>query len=369
MKVCFITTTYPRFDGDYKGQFIKALVDKLKLNSEVEVVSPRVKYSRLISDSGIQYNLKNDVIAILQFPLFFISFILDSLRAGKNSDVIHANWIISAIPGLFVKLFYKKPLILTIRGSDFYMLNGFFKKLLANFIIKRVDSIICISKSLMADVQKCYPDKILKIIYNGVDTDMFKSDDKVQIRKKLSIDRKCKVILFVGRLVESKGIDKVLESFKQLSKKHANLVLIIVGDGVLKNQIEDEIKKSNLNVRMIGKLPHEQVADWMRASDIFLFPSHFEGGSNTLLEAMSSELAVVITQVGWAKDLIKDGENGMFIESASESIIEKLNFLLKDNKNLKQLGKSARKTIIANGFRWRDCAAFYAKEYNALLKN
>lgn len=136
-------------------------------------------------------------------------------------------------------------------------------------------------------------------------------------------------IVFSGRLVKNKGIFLLLEVVRKIK----NIKLIIVGSGPLENKIKEYIKKNNLeeNVVFAGWLPTVQdLAKIYNQSKIFVMPSFNEGGPRVNLEAMACKVPVITTRVGLMLDIIRDNENGIFIDWKSDDIAEKILLLLKD---------------------------------------
>src|SRR3989338_9802623 len=135
MKVCLITPSYPRHKGDVRGIFIKTLKENLEnLGAEVFVIKPNEKYKSIINADGIALSLKKKPTTWLQLIPCMLGLYWEAIKKGKKFDIIHGNWIVSTIPCLILKKFYKKPAIVTIRGGDIYFVQ---KKLNLFFVQNR----------------------------------------------------------------------------------------------------------------------------------------------------------------------------------------------------------------------------------------
>jgi glycosyltransferase involved in cell wall biosynthesis len=150
-------------------------------------------------------------------------------------------------------------------------------------------------------------------------------------------------ILFVGRIIEIKGIRYLIQAMERLN----DCKLHILGEGELKEELENFIAVNNLSPRIFfyGKVPNEKVLQFMSACDVLVFPSTREGLSMTILESASVGLPIVATSVGGTVDVIRDGVNGLLIEKESQKAIEKAITKLKENNDLRErISKNVMKT-------------------------
>jgi glycosyltransferase involved in cell wall biosynthesis len=185
------------------------------------------------------------------------------------------------------------------------------------------------------------------IIHLGVDTKRFKKKDASALRTRLGIKKDDVVIGYHGRIAKEKDISTLLRGFVKLRNVHPNLKLLIVGNGV-----ESIIKKAKKQPDVIYIPAQDCVEDYLNAMDIYCLPSLTETTSLSTLEAMSCELPVVTTPVGFVRDYVKDGINGYFFkEGDSYDLNKKIEDLLQHKKTWKELGKNGRKLVEKN-FDW-----------------
>ena len=190
----------------------------------------------------------------------------------------------------------------------------------------------------------------------GVDTSKFfplDEDRRKYLREKLGVGNDEVVMLFVGNEFDRKGLMEVLKALAivkdDLDKPFS---LIVIGEG--RGQIEAyrSFEKGNgLDniVRFLGALPHEYIAKWMQASDIFLLPSYSEGLPIALLEAMATGNCVITSNVGGIPTIVEDGENGLMIEPGDvDKLAELLKRVIPDSKVRSLMGKSAVETAFRN---------------------
>lgn len=269
---------------------------------------------------------------------------------NKKFDIIHSHihtWIFNLI------LSFKKnsKLIFTEHGGG--LLGKKLRDVLFyKFFASNYDLLIAIShymKNIMIKYNPTLEPKI-KVIYNGIpfSSKNFKKIDPKIYRKKLlpHLDLKEKVIGIVGRLVPQKGIDKFLYIASEILKKRENISFLVVGDGVLKEDLLKLSKKLGIynDVHFLGF--KKNALEIMKCFDIFLLTSNWEPFGLVIIESMSVGVPVVALHCrGAVEELIRNDETGLIIkEKEYFKIAEKiLQFL--DNKE-------KQKFIIENAYYW-----------------
>ena len=163
--------------------------------------------------------------------------------------------------------------------------------------------------------------KLLYIPANYIDLDIFKPSD---LPKKYDL-------IFVGRLVENKGIGLLLEAAVKLKTQNSNFKMLIVGDGPLKKDCELKIDnwKMRDNITLHGwAKDSSEIARLINESKILVMPSFNEGGPRVILEAMACGLPVLATRVGIVPDVIRNEETGYIIDWDAADIAAKARLLL-----------------------------------------
>ncbi|MBS3152076.1 glycosyltransferase family 4 protein [Candidatus Woesearchaeota archaeon] len=367
MKTCLITSSYP-YRGNARGVFIKTLEDNLKfLGVKIILVKPDEKYSDIINPDGIALSLKRNPTAWFQLIPCIFRLYIKAIKEGKKCDIIHGNWIISTIPCLILKKFYKKPTIVTIRGGDIYFVKGkgiFFY--IFKYLLNSVDIVVCVGDRLYEELKKYRKD--VEFITNGVPLNDFIPRNKIKMRNKLGLPIKSKLILYSGRLVEEKGVINLLNAFVEISKSIKDLKLVVNGEGDLISQIKRVISTNNLDDRFIyiPRLEHKKISYLMNACDVFVFPRIKEAGSNLLLEAASCGMPIIATDEGYIGEIIKK-DNILLIDKDVKSLKNALLRVIQDKNLQKELSIKSRKNILEYSCSWRDNAQKYVKLYNKLL--
>jgi len=365
MRVCMLTTSFPRYKGDLSGNFVYELAKNLvEQGVEVNVVAPhdyetkgyevmdgieihRFQYmfpkrlQRLAYHGGIPSNIKRSLIAKIELPLFMLSFFLKSLKISKSCDIIHAHWTFSGLIGTFLKKIQRKSVVLTVHGSDINNIpqKGLLKKLSIH-TLKNVGQIIAVSSALKNKIADFgISTNKISVIPNAVNINDFLAGFKDTNEFK---------ILFVGRLVPVKGLEYLIEAMERVTKEIPQATLTIVGDGPLRKELEKVVEELSMQdkIRFAGMQPHSKIPKYMQEADLFVLPSLSEGLPLVLLEAMAASTPVVTTNVGGIPDAVIDGETGILIPSKNTDALSKaIVSLLGDRIKQKVMGEKARKNI------------------------
>jgi glycosyltransferase involved in cell wall biosynthesis len=383
VKVLFLTTSFPRYEGDYSGTFVLNLAKQLKKNGiEVEVVAPNEKllkkceviegipvhrfnyfirkFQKLTyGGGGIPENLKRKKLLLI-LPFFLISFLLSSLKHSRRADLVQCLWFPIGILGVIIKLLYKKWLIVNVRGSDKIFLTRkfhFFSKIITN----KSDALIAVAEELFKMIKMSKNRKVF-FIPNGVD---------VSSKKKHEFMTNKKNILFVGNLSKNKSVDTLLKAIKYIDIKDRNdFAVAIIGDGPEKDYLESLAEYEGLEdkVFFLNALSQGEVFFLMERGYALVLPSLSEGRSNVILEAFASGLPVIASRVPANLEIVDDGNNGLlFKPQDSKELAEKITFLLNNQNIRNKLGEEGRKFIQKNELTWENTAKKYIKIYNNLL--
>ena len=228
---------------------------------------------------------------------------------------------------------------------------------------------VCVSESV-ANVCRALgiaADKV-SVIPNGVDVAAFATATPAS-REEFGIPPTARVLLAVGRLHPQKGFDLLLEAVTPILVNDATLHLVIVGEGPQRDVLERKIAESahTARVRLIGR--RSDVPDLMRASDLFVLSSRWEGMPNVVLEAMAAGLPVVATDVEGVREVIDDGVSGVIVAPESvASLSAGITRVLADERFGDALGQAAQERVRTE-FTWEQAARRYCELWNRLLAN
>lgn len=283
-------------------------------------------------------------------------------------DLIHAH---VALPDGFasmrVKAKYHKPLIVTIHGQDLQVTlyrNAQCKKHLSE-VFEQADRMIVVSTKLkrIAQAEFGYSEKIA-VINNGITPEKLRAEAD-------NLPPTYRTILSVSNLVASKGIDLNLIAILKLVERHPKLKYVIIGDGPeMKILVE---LASNLGlagrVEFLGRLPHDEVMDYMATADIFSLPSWREGFGVVYLEAMAHGKPVIACRGEGIEDVVINGETGLLAQPKDiDSLVEAIDFLLSNPDKARAIGERAKKLVLEN-YAWAKNTEKTIQVYKEVLKS
>lgn len=165
-------------------------------------------------------------------------------------------------------------------------------------------------------------------------------------RRELGFSEGDVIFVFVGRLLEWKGVENLLKSFDLLSATHRDVRLIVAGDGPLRHRVTLAAQRS-MAIRYLGRLNLSEVIELLHASDVAVVPSHREPWGLVVNEAMAAGLPVIVTDaVGCADDLVIDNNTGIVIKSNdSSALIAAMHDLAQSKEKRARMGYEALRLI------------------------
>ena len=242
--------------------------------------------------------------------LMFLSILPAWFRIKKlKPDVIFATW---AFPDGFAAVLLGKiagvKVVVKVHGSDVEILKKQrLRRLLAVWSMNRASNVVGVSAYLSEMLVELgvQPHKIT-VIYNGLDQQKFRRLDRLECRHKLGLSSTNKIILYVGNLKNDKGAVDLFNAFMGIAKLDNTVDLIYAGDGDCRAAIEQMSTKYGVDsaVRLLGKVSHHSLPEWMNAADVLCLPSHHEGVPNVLLEAAACGVPCVATTVGGIPEVV-----------------------------------------------------------------
>lgn len=341
-KILIITNLYPNSEEPERGVYVAQLCRELTKYCGVTIVSPlpwfprwRIfcrfkewhKYSKVpnkeIRDDIVIYYPKYfmipKVLIFLHSVFMFISVypFIKKLHQRNRYDLVHGKWMFpDGVVSAWIANRLKIPAVLSAHGCD---INRDARTLSIRWQIrvalKSAKQVIAVSYPLKKAVEDLQVEGVrVRAIVNGVDTKRFRLRDRGECRRRLELVPEVKLILFVGELVDVKGIPTLIEAVKKMSSQKFFQV-VILGAGASKKMYESKVVQRNLDriVRFLGPRDHDEVALWMNAADVLCLPSLREGTPNVVLEALASGCPVVASAVGEIPNLITK-DNGLLTQ-------------------------------------------------------
>lgn len=257
-------------------------------------------------------------------PLYVASLLKDVLPRRGSVDVVLGSF---AYPDGYAAIKLGQllgvPAVVKLHGSDINVvaqLPGPERRLRAAF--PKAERVVAVSAALAAKaVTLGAQAERVHVVPNGVDQRLFHPQDRQSARAELGLPADRRLIVYVGRLEEPKGVGDLLTAFEAIAAERRDLALALVGGGSLTARAAELAQRYPGQVVVAGPVALERVPTWLAASDVVTLPSWNEGMPNAVLEALASGRRVVGTRVGGIPDLLHDPELGELVDAKQPALL------------------------------------------------
>ncbi len=396
MQIVVLTTCYPRFAGDFAGAHVERSVRRLiALGHRVTVVAPaddraepstfsggaRVRRARYLPRrwrrlpygyGGIPVHLRAHPARVLEVPFLITGLAIEAWRASRGADLLHANWLFTALAAWPARLARSIPVLVTLRGSDLALAEAAAPlRFAAGRLLRALDGVAPVSRDLAeravalgARSARTWP------VADGAETEGFPT--RAAARAALSLDASARVVLFVGNVIPVKGIDVLVDAAAAVAARPelADVRFVLVGGGADIARYESLARERGVGevMRFTGFRPTDEVPTWMAACDVFCLPSRSEGLPNVILEAMGVGRAIVATRVGGVPDLVEHDGNGLLVRAEDAAALAgALVRLLAEPHTRERMESRGRELLAARGLTWEATARRYDELYRLLV--
>jgi glycosyltransferase involved in cell wall biosynthesis len=385
--ILFLTNAYPDFESSYRGIFIKKMATLLRDEGyHISVVTPKIY-------RGSRYFEEQNGIKVYRFPFFarnklliehkkvpyvrmVLYFITGSLLATyavlKNRcNLIHVHWAIpTGLIGGLIKTIIKKPLIVTIHGSDLRMAMekaGVLKKLFI-WVCKRADYLQCVSEVQKKEIEQLgITNEKISVIPMGVDEAFLETGKG----RKIELNKGSFIILSNRNLLPIYNVSLLIRAIPIVLREEPEAKFLIAGDGAEKGALEREVENLNINssVKFLGRVPHEEMQDLLSQADIYVSTSLYDGTSVSLLEAMGSGAFPVVTDIPSNREWIVDGKNGFLVPIDEAGILASRILDAIRNRDLLEKSRSDNLFIVEKKAFWPTNIKRLERIYASLFSN
>jgi glycosyltransferase involved in cell wall biosynthesis len=325
--------------------------------------------SRLNTESveivdGIKtHYMKNLTMILVKKSNLFITpkIISRSKNEIKDFDIVHLHEY-RTFQNIIIHHYAKKyniPYVLQAHGSlprimQKQSLKWIYDEFFGYKLLKDAAMVIALNKIELEQYRERFvPTEKIAIVPNGIDLSEFiNMPYKGEFKKKYSLNENDKIILYLGRIHRTKGIDILIKSFKEVIDSLDCVKLILVGpdDGYF-NDVKDLIKKLALekNIIITGPLYGKEKLEAYTDADIYVLPSRYETFPMSVLEAYACSKPVIASNVGGLKELILNGETGLLFESENiEQLANNILSLINDREKSKKIGIKGKQFVYDN---------------------
>ncbi|MEM7294841.1 MAG: glycosyltransferase family 4 protein, partial [Pseudomonadota bacterium] len=261
------------------------------------------------------------------------------------------------------------PILVTAHGADVFGLRGRVFDWLRTWVIKRCQQVTVVSRFLETTLREGGKfDTPMAVLSMGVDLKtQFVADEITKVHGPLKI-------VFVGRLVEKKGVSYLIDAMAEVEVRDSHTNLTIVGDGQFRQRLENQARELGLDSKIdfVGAVAHAQVPQYLRDADIIVVPSIVaksgdqEGLGLVTIEGMGAGCAAIASDLPAIRDVITDGENGLLIPpNDPRALAVALHSLDQDRDELTRLKRNGATSVTAR-FDWSSVSKRYVETINLL---
>lgn len=331
---------------------------------------------------------------------FLDTMLKDIIISGEldDVDIVHCHTWYSHFAGLLVKQLLNIPLVLTTHSLEphrpwkveqlgtAYNASSWIEKT----AYENADGVIAVSKAMRKDIKELYnvsSDRI-KVIYNGIDLNLYKPLKDKAILDKYKIDPKIPYILFVGRITRQKGIIHLVNAIKYINVEHQVVLCAGAPDtkeiaGEMKAKVSEVKKETKNKVIWVAEMvPKEDIIALYSQAALFVCPSVYEPFGIINIEAMACQTPVVATKVGGIPEVVVSGETGLLVpikpkgandfepvepEKFSQDLAEAINSIIDSPEKLKSMGLKSRQRV-EDFFSWELIAEETLDFYQYLIE-
>lgn len=359
MHIGFLTPEYPHEKVTHAagiGTSIKNLALALvQAGVAVSIFVYSQKESTIFEENGITVHLisykKHKLFSWFFYRKDLQNYLNKHIDSGKIDSIEAPDWT-----GITAFMNLKAPLIIRFHGSDAYfchlenrkqkLKNFYFEKLAtkkATAFIAPTDFAGNLTKQLFQ-----IKNREIKTIHHGLQLHDFLNENPTEFEKGL--------ILYIGTLIRKKGVLELPKIMEAVFEKNPSARLVLIGADsfdvqtqsestwqLLESQLNDEFKK---RISYLGKVPYKEIQKYIKNANVCIFPTFAETLGMVTIESMAMQKAVVNSNIGWAKELIVDGESGFLVHPKNHELFASKIVEILENDTLQlKIGINAKKRV------------------------
>ncbi len=251
---------------------------------------------------GILPALSRNRWLIFLLPFFLLAEFVALIRTVRSEKIhlIHAHWLLpqGLIAALYCAFWNRRiKLLITCHGSDLLKVSGKISGVFKRFALRHADAVTVVS-GLLASKVAALSCKKCSVLPMGIDTDLFSPEAAVPgLSEQYGLKRN--VILFVGSLIELKGVRALVDAMPEVLRHEPDTSLLLVGGGELEQELRERVTRNGVGEHVVfaGSQLHTDLPKFFAGSDLFILPSFSEGWPLVVMEALSSGLTVVVSKL------------------------------------------------------------------------
>ena len=296
----------------------------------------------------------------------------------EKFDVVHTHSSKAGIIGRIAARQAGVPVVVhTVHGQAFHAYEKPWKKLLyitaERIAAKYCDKIYAVAQAMIDQCveAKVAPREKYMVVYSGMDTAAFVNARRdMELRKKLGIPEKARVIATVARLFPMKGYEEMLPAAERLVKEFPDLHFLPVGDGPMYDELQKEIAARQMSDRFhfAGLVPPHKVCDYIAQADLLWHLSLHEGLPRAVVQALAVGIPAIGYKLDGTPEVVLNGETGYVTAPRDvDAVVKYSHELLSDSSLRQKMGENGR-ALVVERFAWKRMADILEEEFLKLLE-
>jgi teichuronic acid biosynthesis glycosyltransferase TuaC len=319
VKILFFSNEFPRPDEPLRAIFNLRMCQALAARHDVRVFSPIAWTERFGGRDPVPAAGGYGGVPVVHRTYYFLPKVLSSFRGtfmwwslkrhlraftrDWQPDVIVTYWTYpDGETALRLAAELGVPVVQMVGGSDVLLCpRGSRRWRLVQAVLNSAAAVVTMGRHLSKEVVAAgVPSERVFALYRPVDTSHFSPGSRVDARRVLGVPRTSRMVLWVGRFVDVKGVDVLIQAMATLRAGMPDVLLYLVGKGPSEGRIQSLVARAGLSdaVRFVGPVAHAALVCWYRAADVTVLPSLSEGVPNVLLESIACGIPFVASAVG-----------------------------------------------------------------------
>jgi glycosyltransferase involved in cell wall biosynthesis len=282
--------------------------------------------------------------------------------------LVHAHWVIpqGVVARLLKAICPDVIIVVTSHGGDVYGLNGRFLEYLKSNVYNASKVVTVVSMAMADYLRAVLKDSDIRIAPMGVDL-------RERFVQKQSLDGR-RGIIFVGRLVEKKGVGILLDAFSRVLGDYPQVKLTIIGEGPARTALRQKLAALHIeeSVHFLGAVPNSEIPELLNQHAIAVVPSVVaangdqEGLGLVAIEAMGCACAVIASDLPALRDVVDHNINGLLFEVGNANALATCIRQLVEDEDLRcRLAESGRESVL-HKFDWNEATERYRKIFSTL---
>lgn len=349
-----------------------------KIGNEVDLFVPKSKHAIPFKQPDILYLpilSRGGLISSTFYQLTLFFYYLLYRTKHTKPDIIYSRISILIISPIVLSKLFKIRYVVEINGLalDELKLSNASKliiqiyKVVEKLNYKHAEKIVAVTQGVKEGIKELYnvPDEKVVVVENGANVDLLRPMEITKARKELNFDRDANYVCFVGALYPWQGVEYLIRSAPLILKKHPKTKFLIVGDGMMKEELINLAAKTGVSGKFIftGAVPYEEVPKYINASDVcVVYKRPFKSGYSPLklYEYMACGKPVVASRIS-GFEILEENDAGILVEPENpEELAKAIIKLLKDEKLREEKGRNGREYVVKY-HSWENVARKVAK--------